>query len=175
MAVVESFTVEGFPELFRAMDELKEEIGKGKTDRIWRDTLKKAMQPVLDSAKAAAPRDTGQLANNIYLSVHRPKQRDKQGKYYDGEMYMARVTVSAIRDDTNYRFILNKRGRLQTVAFNKKPVPVSQEFGNARTQFHPFMRTSLERNAGTVARLLEDLLKLKIDEIARKLARGGKI
>ena len=53
MAVVESFTVEGFPELFKAMDELKEEIGKGKTDRIWRDLLKKSMQPVLDAAKAA--------------------------------------------------------------------------------------------------------------------------
>lgn len=175
MAVVESFTVEGFPELFKAMDELKEEIGKGKTDRIWRDLLKKSMQPVLDAAKAAAPRDTGQLANNIYLSVHRPKQRDKAGKYYDGEMYMARVTVSSIRDDTQYRFVLNKRGKLQTVAFNKKPVPVSQEFGNARVPAHPFMRTSLERNAGLVARLLEDLMRLKLDEIARKVAQGRKI
>lgn len=175
MAVVESFTVEGFPELFRAMDELKEEIGKGKTDRIWRDVLKGAMQPVLESARAAAPRDTGQLAQNIYLSVHRPKQRDKAGKYYDGEMYMARVTVSSIRDDTKYRFIVNKKGRLQTVAYNKKPVPVSQEFGNARVPAHPFMRVSLERNSGTVAQLMQDLLKLKIDEIARKLARGRKV
>ena len=173
MAVVESFTVEGFPELFKTMDRLKEEIGKGKTDRIWRDVLKRAMQPVLDSAKAAAPKDTGQLANNIYVAVHRPKQRDKAGKYFDGEMYMARVSVSAIREDTGTAFVLNKRGKLQTVRTNKKPVAVSQEFGNARTPRQPFLRTSLERNARTVAQIVEDLLRLNINEIARKAARGG--
>lgn len=175
MAVVESFSVEGFPELFKKMDELKEEIGKGKTDRIWRDVLKKSMQPVLDSAKAAAPKDTGQLANNIYVAVHRPKQRDKAGKYYDGEMYMARVTVSAVRDDTKRKLVLNKRGKFQTVLLNKKPVPVSQEFGNARTPANPFMRVSLLRNRGLVAQIMEDLLKLKIQEIARQVARGGKV
>lgn len=175
MAIVESFTVDGFPELFKAMDELKEEIGKGKTDRIWRDVLKKSMQPVLDSAKASAPKDTGQLANNIRVAVHRPKQRDKAGKYYDGEMYMARVTVSPIRDDTGFKFVLNKRGKFQTVRTNKKPVPVSQEFGNARTPAHPFMRVSLSRNSGVVVQIMEDLLKLKIAEIARQVARGGKV
>jgi hypothetical protein len=175
MAVIESFTVAGFPELFKAMDELKEEIGKGKTDRIWRDTLKAAMQPVLNSAKAAAPKDSGQLADNIYLSVHRPKQRDKAGKYFDGEMYMARVSVSAIRKDTGTAFVVNKRGKLQTVRTNKKPVAVSQEFGNARVPGNPFLRVSLERNARTVAQILEDLLKLKINEIARKVAREGKV
>ncbi len=75
--------VEGFPELFAAMEELKEEIGKGKTDRIWRDAMKSAFAPVLASAKANAPQDTGQLASRIYMKVHRPNRSDKQSKYLD--------------------------------------------------------------------------------------------
>ncbi len=41
------FRVEGFEELFAKMGELEEEIGKGKTDRIWRKALAWAMEPVL--------------------------------------------------------------------------------------------------------------------------------
>ena len=173
MSVQTSVKVEGFEELFKAMDQLKEEIGKGKTDRIWRDVLKKAMQPVLQGAKDKAPKDTGQMADHIYLSVHRPKSRDVSGKYYDGEMYMARVTVSPVREDTKYRMILNKRGRFQTISYNKKPVAVSQEFGNARTPAHPFLRTSLESNSQEVVNLLQSLLRLKIEEITRGLAKKG--
>ena len=174
MSVQTSIKVEGFEELFKAMDSLKQEIGKGKTDRIWRDLLKKSMQPVLDAAKDNAPKNSGQMANHIYLSVHRPKSRDVSGKFYDGEMYMARVTVSPIRDDTRYRVVLNKSGKFQTVSYNKRPVAVSQEFGNARTPAHPFLRVSLESKAETVVNLMSSLLRNKIDEITRDLAKKGK-
>ena len=63
-------TAQGFPELFQAMDELAEEIGKGKTDKIWRNAMKFAIEPVLQDAKSFAPEDTGQLAKHIYSKVH---------------------------------------------------------------------------------------------------------
>lgn len=178
MAVIQSYTVEGFPELFAAMDGLKEEIGKQKTDRLWREALTAAMQPVLKAAQAAAPQDTGQLAQHIYLKVQRPQRRDKTSKYYDGEAYMARVSVSPIREDTKDHFTLNKRGKFQHVYRNKKPVAVSQEFGNARVQRQPFMRLSLENNARLVTSILEARLRNVIAEVAkaknRRIAAGGK-
>lgn len=178
MAVIQSYTVEGFPELFAAMNDLKEEIGKQKTDRLWREALTRAMDPVLRAAKANAPKDTGQLEQHIYLKVQRPQRRDKTSKYYDGEEYMARVSVSPIRDDTKDHFTLNKRGKFQHVYRNKKPVAVSQEFGNARVVRHPFMRLSLENNAQLVTSILEGRLKIIIAEVARaknrRIAAGGK-
>lgn len=166
------YQVEGFPELFAAMDALKEEIGKGKTDRIWREAMKKAFQPVLNAAKQNAPKDSGQLAARIYMKVHRPNRGDKQSKYYEpGEIYMARVSASPLRDDSTLHTILNKRGKFQNVWRNKRPVAISQEFGNASTPKHPFLRPALEANSKLVVDTLADSLKLAIDEIARKIAK----
>ena len=173
MAAIQQFSVEGFPELFAAMNSLKEEIGKGKTDKIYREAMKAAFQPVLNSAKQNAPKDTGQLAQRIYMKVHRPNQSDKQSKYYvPGEVYMARVSASPLRDDSQLHTVLNKRGRFQNVWRNKRPVAVSQEFGNASTPKHPFLRPALESNVQVVISILGDRLKLAIDEMARKAARG---
>lgn len=147
-------STEGFPELFQAMDELSEEIGKGKTDRIWRNALKYAFEPVLQDAKAFAPKNTGQLSDRIYMAVHKPSARDKTSQSYQGEMFIVRVTASSLRDDVIHKIILNKRGRFQTVVTNKKPVAVSQEFGNARVSSQPFLRPALESNyENVIARL----------------------
>jgi HK97 gp10 family phage protein len=175
MAAIQQFSVEGFPELFAAMDILKEEIGKGKTDKIYREAMKAAFAPVLNAAKQNAPKDTGQLAARIYMKVHRPNQSDKKSKYYErGEIYMARVSASPLRDDSKLHVVLNKRGRFQSVWRNKRPVAVSQEFGNASTPKHPFLRPALEANTQLVVSILGDQLRSAIDEIARKAARGAK-
>jgi hypothetical protein len=153
------FSTSGFKELFKEMDELAEEIGKGKTDKIWRTALTYAMQSVLQDAKAFAPYDpeskTGHLRDHIYMKVHRPMARDKAGQYYAGEMYMARVTASPIRDDTRVDFIVNKRNKIQTVYRNKKPVAVSMEFGNAKVGGgKPFLRPALDYNIDRVTNSL---------------------
>lgn len=166
------YQVEGFPELFAAMDALKEEVGKGKTDRIWRDAMTRAFTPVLNAAKQNAPKDTGQLAERIYMKVHRPNQGDKGSKYYEqGEIYMARVSASPLRDTSTLHTILNKRGKFQNVWRGKRPVAISQEFGNASTPKHPFLRPALEANTKLVTDILADSLKIAIDEIARKIAK----
>jgi HK97 gp10 family phage protein len=173
MAVTQEFSVEGFPELFAAMDEMKEEIGKGKTDRIWREALKKAFEPVLRSAQSRAPQDTGQLSKRIYMKVHRPNSSDRRSKYYEqGEIYMARVSASPLRDDSELRVVLNKRGRFQNVWGNKRPVAVSQEFGNANNKAQPFLRPALESNVSNVLAILKGSLESAIEEVARKAARA---
>lgn len=144
------FRVEGFEQLFAKMNELEEEIGKGKTDKIWRKALAWAMEPVLQDAKSFAPKDTGETSQRIYLRVHRPQGRDKSSNRYAGEMFMARVTASTLREDSVQNFVVNKRGRLQATWANKSRAPISQEFGNARTPARPFLRPALSSNTDRV-------------------------
>jgi HK97 gp10 family phage protein len=144
-----NFQVSGFEELYKAMDELSEEIGKGKTDRIWKGALRHAMEPVLQRAKATAPVDTGQMRDHIYLKSHRPMSRDKQSASFHGEMMMARVTVGPKREDSVENTVLTSKGKFKTYSVNP-PVAISQEFGNARTSGKPFIRPALEANQQTV-------------------------
>jgi HK97 gp10 family phage protein len=164
------FSTSGFENLFAAMQALEDDIGKGKTDKIWRNALAYAMEPVLQDAKSYAPKDTGQTAERIYMRVHRPQGRDKSSNRYAGENFIARVTASTLRDDSVQNFVVNKRGRLQAVWSNKSRAPVSQEFGNARTPTHPFMLPALNNN--------EDKIKSRLGsalwEAIQKVAKGEK-
>jgi len=160
--------VQGFPELIAKMTELADEIGKGKTDSIWRKALLDSIDPVLQEAKSRAPQDTGQLDRAIYSKAHKPASRDKASTSYMGEMMMARVTASPIRDDSVIKTVLNRRGKFQNVRTNMHPVAVSQEFGNARTPAHPFMRVSLTDNIGNVQQRLGDSVWSAIEKFAGK-------
>jgi HK97 gp10 family phage protein len=143
------FNVTGFEDLYKAMDELAEEIGKAKTDRIWKRALGYAMEPVLERVRANAPVDTGQLQNHVYMKAHRPMGRDKQSSSFHGEVMMARVSVSPKREDSVERTVLNKRGNFQTYGLHR-PVALAQEFGNAVTGGKPFIRPALEGNQQVV-------------------------
>jgi HK97 gp10 family phage protein len=145
--------VEGFDELFKTMDELAEEIGKGKTDKIWRKALGYAFEPVLNDAKESAPVDTGQLRDHIYLKVQRPAARDKASASYKGEMFMVRVTVGPKREDSVERTVLNKKGKFQTV-FQNRPVALASEFGTAHEAARPFIRPALEKNVDNIIQRL---------------------
>lgn len=147
------FKIEGFEELFKALEEIGEEVGKAKTDRIWRGALGYAMEPVLAQVKANAPVDSGQLHDHVYLKAHRPQGRDKQSASYRGEVMMARVSVSPVRDDSVQRTVLNKRGKFQTYGLHR-PVALAQEFGTAKQAAKPFIRPALESNAQTVTERL---------------------
>jgi hypothetical protein len=154
----QSFQVDGFDELFKHMDELKEEIGKGKTDRIWKSSLMYAFIPVLELAKTMAPHDTNQLRDHLYIKVHRPQARDKAGKYFEGEQWMARVSLNPNREDSIHNEAFTKKGKIRDV-FVHRPVGLAQEFGTAANPSgKPFLRPALEANANQV-----------VDRLGRKL------
>lgn len=143
------FHVTGFDDLFKAMDDLQEEIGKAKTDAIWKKSLTYAFLPVLEKAKQLAPVDTGQLRDNLYIKAQRPAARDKRSIYYAGESFMVRVTLRPQREQSVVNVKLDKKGRFRNV-YKNPPVGLSQEFGNARTAAHPFLRPALESNYDVV-------------------------
>lgn len=142
-------SVEGFDELFHAMDKLAEEIGQAKTMTIWRKALGTAMYPVLQAAKTNAPTDTGQLREHIYMKIQRPQARDKASAAYQGETIMARVTVSPKRRESVENVSIDKKGRERT-QYNHRPVALAQEFGTAEVAARPFLRPALQANIDTV-------------------------
>ena len=172
MAVQHSFQVSGFDALTAALNEMKEEIGKQKTDRIWREAVRRGAEPILDAVKAAAPEDTGQLKMRIYMKVRRPKARDKTGKFYDGEEYLARIIASPLRDESYKTLIVNRKGRLQSVWRNKKPVAISQEYGNARVPGKPFLRPGLRAASESAVNIVKMFLSIKINEYVRAKNRA---
>lgn len=151
--------VEGFEELFKVMDELAEEIGTAKTNRIWKGAMAYAMLPVLQQARNLAPVDSGQLADHIYMKVQKPQGRDKKSASYQGEAIMARVTVSPKREDSVAREVLQKSGKFRTY-YTNRPVGLAMEFGNAHNGAKPFLRPALEsQTANILARLQDQLWK----------------
>lgn len=146
---MQNSTVDGFDDLFKTMDALSDEIGKGKTDRIWKKAMGYAIEPVYDQAKENAPRKTGQLAAHVYMKVQRPQARDKSSASYQGEMFMARVTVSPKRDDSTSHTTITKKGKERT-QWNHRPVALAMEFGTAEDAPKPFLRGALERNISNV-------------------------
>lgn len=142
-------SVQGFDELFKAMDDLAEEIGKGKTEAIWRRAMKFAIYPVLESAKTNAPTDTGQLRDHIYMKVQRPQARDKASASYKGETFIARVTVSPKRLDSQENTVITKNGK-ERKNYRHRPVALAMEFGTADVPAKPFMRPALENNIDNV-------------------------
>ena len=157
-----SATIEGFDNLLKAMNELSEEITKGKTARIWGNALRYAMIPVKETAQqivTARAYDSGQLANSLYIKVHKPQARDKQSLSYQGEMYMARVSVKSARAESEIKSTTytTKKGKVitrQYVGFHGSNRPVSMainfgtktELGDVHTPAQPFLRPALEAN-----------------------------
>ena len=165
MSIDYQANIKGFEALFKRMDELRDEIGKAKTDRIWRNVMLYAMEPVLQDAKTFAPKDTGQLEEHIYMKAHRPQMRDKASVTYRGESYIARVTSSPIRDDSVLETILNKKGKFQSYWTKKRPVGISNEFGNKRTPKHEFLHPALNYNIDKIQRRLGEALMVQINKL----------
>lgn len=153
MSAARSFKVEGFDDLFRKMDELAEEIGKTKTDRIWKKAMGYAFAPVLEAARSNAPTDSGQLAQHIYMKVSRPAPRDKASLSYRGESLMVRVTSGPKRDDSTKHTTITKGGK-ERVSYTHRPVALANEFGTADKAAHPYLRTALEKNIDAVIQRL---------------------
>lgn len=166
MAIDFSFSIEGFENLFQRMDELRDEIGKAKTDRIYRQAMTYAFEPVLQDAKIYAPYSTGQLEKHIYMKAHRPMMFDRGSKFYQGESYLVRVTSSPIRDESYLHTTLNVKGKFQTRWKNIRPVPISQEKGNKRTPKHEYLKPALDNNIENVKNRLGEALIAQINKIA---------
>lgn len=147
-----SVKLEGFAELEQQLLQLGE---IGRADLTARNTLTKAvklaMEPVYNYAIAAAPKDTHKLEESIRIDARIPTARDKLSDYVN---------------DTD--------AFIGVVSAKKSAVSLSQEFGNARTPMHPFLRPALDYKSEEVLNILKRQLGSFITDYAAKLNRRRK-
>jgi HK97 gp10 family phage protein len=151
---VEIFKAEGFEELEQQLIELANNFRADTAVRgAVNKAVAKALEPVLASAIADAPRDeknTGpiHLQDTIRSNVRIPTSADRKSEFVSPTDFFIGV-----------------------VSVKKSAVSLSQEFGNARTPQHPFLRTALERNRDNVINILKSELAVSIPAQAQKLAK----
>lgn len=151
---VEIFKTEGFEELEQQLLQLAEGF---RGDLVMRNTMvpaiKAALEPVLASVIANAPYDEKNtdkihLRNTARIDARIPNYADKKSEYVS--------QTDAV---------------IGVVSVKKSAVSLSQEFGNARTPAHPYLRMSLESNRDNIQNILKSELAVSIPAYAKKLAK----
>ncbi len=154
---------EGFEDIELALSELADSFrvdGVARTDLVMRNTVtkaaKRAMEPVAADVITNAPYDennTGpiHLRGTVSLDARTPNAMD-----YQSTMVNQTDIVVSI------------------VSVKKSGVSLSQEFGNAVTPAHPYLRNSLERNFQRVIDIFKSEMETLLPAYAMKLAKRTK-
>lgn len=121
--------------------------------RMLRNAVEKSLEPVLASVIADAPYDEENLGP-IHLR--------------DTAKATARVPTPS---DRKSHFVNESDAVIGIVSVKKSAVSLSQEFGNAHTPPHPFLRVSLAKNADRVVDILKTELSTGIAEYAQTIAK----
>lgn len=183
-----TFKVEGLSGVIDAFNELAEQIGdKQARSKILIPAMRKAMRPVLASAMAKAPVDTGALAKHLQIEARRPTRRDQKSKYINPkDAVIAAVTTKAFpkklkkqfRAENSALYISDRKAYRKkfkeyalSTGFPYDARAIAQEFGSARNSAHPFLRPALESNATQIA---NDLGKTLGEQMTRYRARNKK-
>lgn len=152
--MAEIFKTEGFEELEQQLLQLAEGF---RGDLVMRNTLTKAvrasLEPVLSSVIARAPYDE-KNTGPIHMR--------------DTARIDARIPTSS---DRKSEYVSQTDAVIGVVSVKKSAVSLSQEFGNARTTPHPFLRISLESNRDNIQDILKSELAVSIPAYAKKLAK----
>lgn len=193
-----TYKVDGIKETMAAFDELADELGDRKANsKFLISALKTAMIPVLISAKARVPRDTGLLASTLHIEARRPTNKDKKSIYISAkDQVIALMGTKAIPKSLKNKFAETHAGlisdyqsstkgsefkkiALQKLKAAKKSFyaqngiaydarAIAMEFGTGNVSAHPFMRVSLESNARTISENLAKLINEKIQNYRSK-------
>lgn len=152
--------VEGFRELEAALLALPRSTSRS----VVRRGLKAALAPVEAAARAAAPRDRGQLADSIAISTKLTKSQAKE----------ARALFA--------RGSLSRNAMIMHVGASGLPHAHLMEFGTG-PRYHksgkyvgqvspqPFMRPAWDANRNKVLEILSDSIRVEIDKTVARIAR----
>ena len=177
--------VTGLSQALAIFDELADEIGDKKaTSKVLVPAAREAMKPVLAMAKMLAPKDTGDLARTLWIEARRPNKRDQKSKYASAtDTVIALVTTKPFPKKKKNEFFaanseLYKRDKeayrkkfkayAYSLSFPYDARAIAQEFGTAKQAGTPFMRISLESNAGRVANSLGEIIGRRCEQFRAK-------
>ena len=132
--MIPSVKVTGLKELSKALANLPKELQRGAESTA----LREGMKPVLKSARAKAPKDTGLLKKAIGLTV----RKGKKG-------ITARVGAR-----TGFRKQVMRNGR--TVTADPAKYSHLVEYGTSHSAAKPFIRPAVESNTAAINKGIAD-------------------
>lgn len=178
-----SFKYNGFQELADVFKELQNDFGPKDQNNILRSGVRKAMNPVLMTAREMVPRDTGALEASIQLETRKPTRKDRNSKYITAtDVIVGLVTTAPGKKLAQKSFYhLKKKEKVKGIKSDGRANFMeygfdhySKEVGTAAVPAKPFMRPSLESNAPTAVDTLAYHLADALKRYKAKQAKKGK-
>lgn len=167
-----SFTIQGvgITEFKELLQEIREDFGPKDVKNILRNSVRLSMKPVLETARALVPKDTGQLAASLQIETRKPTSRDRASKYVTAnDVVIGKVTAYIGKSAHRKTFKSSKSGAKTEMQSDARAIAV--EFGNAHNGAHPYLRPALESNATVITTNLGDSLKQALEKYKAKQAR----
>jgi len=176
-----NFRIEGvgISEFKELMAQIKDDFGPKDANSILRNAVRLSMQPVLETAKALVPKDTGQLAASLQIEARKPTQKDKASKYVSAnDVVIGRVTVApsnkfkkGVRVYDIEKSYAAKKDKFTRIAFEGDGRAMFTEFGTAKESARPYLRPALESNSATITTNLGNSLRDALAKYKAKQAR----
>jgi HK97 gp10 family phage protein len=150
--------LEGIGDVDKALKALEEEFGdKLARSKVLIPAVREALRPVLDQARADAPKDTGDLTRSLIIEARRPTRRDRRSKYItQTDTVIAAVTTASGK-------------KLAKMGIKSDARAIAQEFGTAKQPGgQPYLRNALEINSQTTVNRLAQILARRITAFRAK-------
>lgn len=174
MAISFTVGIVGAKELREVMSTLTQDFGPNDAKNILRGAVRQAMKPALESARAAAPVDTGGLKASLRIEAKKPSRKDKRSKYInENDVVIATVTTAPGNVLAKTKFF-NERTKAKQLGIESDARAVAMEFGTANVAPRPYLRAALESNAGVIVNDLSNQIKVSINKYTAKKASKAK-
>jgi len=148
--------IEGLADVQRVFETLQMEIGDKKArSKILIPAIKKAMNPVMITAKQLSPDNTGALDRSMKNLAKRPSNKDRKSKYiFKSDSVIGVVSAGVTKEQKN------KYGKPDLRA-------IAQEFGSSHNPERAYLRPALEKNVESVLTILSAEIVNYIDKFKR--------
>lgn len=189
----EVLQLEGFQELAALMDEMANDIGPKDAKRVISSGIRKALAPVLQTAKSLLQEndtvDTGALLASLQIEARRATKKDKRSKYVENtDDFIGAVTTASGKKLATKKYYnlradpinteLRKRG-IKHFGIESDGRAAAIEFGTAKWmkgEGKPYLRPALESNAQKVVNSLGSEIRLALEKYhiraLRKASKG---
>ena len=156
------FKFTGFQEFNAQLVALQDDFGPQDQKKILNKAVRRAMNPVLQKARALAPQDTGALKASLRIEARKPSRKDKKSIYVNPSDVVIGTVTTAPGTVLRKKRFYNKKTKQSQVGIDSDARAIANEFGTAKMPAHPFMRPALESSTMQILNDLGDSLKAEI-------------
>ena len=175
MATFVKVEFEGFAETDALFRQITNDFGVKDASNMMRNAVRQSMKPVLDTARAIAPKDTGALAASLQVETRRPSRKDRNSKYiYAGDVVIGAVTTASGKQLAKRKFKNVSTGEKQ-VGIESDARAMVMEFGTAKSPAKPYLRPALEKSSAAVTGSLGESLAVQLKKYKAKQAKRVKL